>query len=813
MKNEHQPPLSFTPMGDVTQVEIGDTSILFTCSNALIRISIRDKHIIRIQATFSTEFTDRTSFIVLPPAEERQDRFRVKETKSGWILNAPTMQIQVNRTPCHLTFRDLEGNIIAQHRKPVGIFSAPNTVRLMNILHEKEHFYGFGHKPGPLDKRGSKMGMWVQYPDQLWELYLEADALSTCVPFFIAIRNGISYGLYLDTPARSEFDMGAGASKNYSITADDTELDYYFIYGPDPKQVLFSYSQLTGRMPLPPRWILGYHQCRWSYIPEDRVREVASELRIRKIPCDAIWLDIEYQDGWRVFTWNKEAFPKPQALIGNLARDGFKTVVVLDPGVKKDENYFVYQEGIKKNFFLSKPDETLFVGTVWAGASVFPDFLNPSVRKWWGDLHKPLIDIGVAAFWTDVNEPQFFQGHEFEEFAKTIFSDGKQTYPHSFVHNLYGQSMAQASYEALLRLRPESRPWVLSRAGWAGIQRYAAVWTHDNSSRWDHLQGTVPQLLNLGMAGIPIVGADIGGFLGSPSPELFTRWLQMGVFSPFCRNHTISGSSDQEPWAFGPEVEAISRRYISFRYMLLPYLYDITREASLTGIPIMRALILEFPHDEQCHTIEDEFLLGPSLLVAPALQQGSTSREVYLPEGAWFNPHTQETYTGPTTITVPAPLAECPLFVRRGSILPLQPVVQHSEVPVDELQLDIYPCVDSNNSVEYCHYEDDNISFDYKKGKFATTQYWCHTETTALTFIIQKPEGSYTVDSRKYVLIFRCLSHPPKQVILNGTRLTAFSDEESFTQAPKGWFWRLADKTVRVVLTDTRRRIELNLQL
>ncbi len=809
MTSNEEPQTPFVPIGDVIQADVNTTTITFHCTNAILRLSLYDKHVLRIQATAQPSFKGSPSFIVLPPPNEKVGHLEVQETKSGWQIQSPTTHVQVQRSPCHLSFLARQGTTIVEDSQPTGVLFSPKQIRLSKVLSEGGHFYGFGHKTGPLDKRGTRMEMWNHY--QMYDF--ASDPLSTCVPFFIAIQNGAAYGIYLDTPVKSVFDMGATDSQNYVITVDDTELDYYFIVGPDPKQVLYSYSRLTGQMPLPPRWILGYHQCRWSYTPASRVREIASELRNRKFPCDGIWIDIDYMDEYRVFTWNPKTFPDPQALIDDLKNDGFKVITIIDPGVKVDDQYTIYQEGIKHDYFLRKQAGELFIGTTWPTQSVFPNFLHPAVRKWWANLHTPLLRLGVSAIWNDLNEPQVFLTPEYEEMAKTIHSDGQHTYTNAEAHNLYGLAMSKATYAGMIEFRPNTRPWILSRAGWAGIQRYAAVWTHDNQSTWEHLEQTVPQLLNLGMAGIPLIGSDIGGFYQEPTPELFTRWNQLGVFSPFCRNHTATGTPNQEPWEFGPEVEEISRRFISFRYMLLPYLYDLTREASLTGVPIMRPLILEFPTDEHCHSIEDEFLVGPSVLVAPILQQGFSSRQVYLPEGDWFDPHSHETHRGPTTITMPAPLSMCPTLIRRGSILPLQPVVQHSDEPVDQLQLDIYPCVDCEDGVEFRHYEDDYESLDYQKGEYATTQFWCHTELKGITFIIQQPEGNYQSPDRKFVLIFRCLVQPPNQITLDGELLDSFSDEALFKNSDLGWFWQARDQTVRVVFSDTRKRREVHLQL
>ncbi len=803
MSENQQDTPTFTEVGDVLEVEVEGKSVNFRCDNALLRLSVRDEGVIRVRMTTGEAFTKDSSFLVLPLQRRSSPSIEFFEEEAGWCLKTSAVQVHINRSPCRLTFYDSQGQRLNEDVLPVGMSGNSFQVQCSKVLPSNEHFYGFGHKGGRLDKRGSKMIMWNQY----FPYQPDTDPLSVNVPFFVAIRQGKAHGLFFDTTVRCFFDMGATSPETYTITIDEPELDYYFICGPSPKQVLYSYSQLTGKMPLPPRWTLGYHQCRYSYPNEQRIREVTSELRKRRIPCDSIWFDIHYLDGYRVFTWDKEAFPNPSNLIEDFAADGFRSVVIIDPGVKQEEDYPIYRDGLAYDYFLRKGDGNLFVGTVWPGAVVLPDFLQPKVRRWWGNLHTTLIEQGVAAIWNDMNEPQLFLYQEYDELVKVVHSDGRQTYPHAYIHNLYANLMNQSTFEALLRLRPNKRPWVLTRAGWAGVQRYAAVWTSDNSSKWDHLQVTIPMLLNLGMAGIPFVGADVGGFFNDCTPELFTRWIQMAVFTPFCRNHTYKDTVDQEPWAFTEKVETISRRYIEWRYQLLPYFYDLFYDASKTGTPIIRPLILEFPSDEHCHTVNDEFLLGSSLLVAPVLTEGKESREVYLPPGHWIDYHTKQRYTGPVIITVSAPLDQCPIFVRRGSIIPLQPVVQHSGEAVDLLHLDVYPS--PNGSIEYLHYEDDGETLAYQHGEMATTQYWCHTEAEEIRLDILPSEGSYTSDQRHYMVTIPTFEKCPTRVLLNAGQLRYMKSVTEFEKAEAGWCWRENNHTVIIKFPDTRTRMEL----
>lgn len=795
-------------IGNVAKAAQTDGSVTFHCTNGLVRLSVVNERVIRVEAVCGDALPAKTSLVVLQAANSKKEAMEVVENATGWLLMTRALRVRVDRSPCRLTFQDVQDRTLNEDASAAAERGEAHEMRCVKRLPKNEHFYGFGHKGGPLDKRGTRMVMWNQY-----QAYApDSDPLSINVPFFVAIRAGVAYGIYLDSPAKSVFNMGAENPKRYTITCADSHLDYYFIYGPDPKQVLYSYSQLTGTMPLPPRWTLGYHQSRYSYPTEQRVREIARQLRSRKIPCDAIWFDIHYMDGYRVFTWNQEAFPNPQKLITDLGTAGFHSVVIIDPGVKQEKTYSVYKSGISKGYFLRKADSSLFVGTVWPGPAVFPDFLNPKVRRWWGDLHASLLEQGIAAIWNDLNEPQVFLYAEYDELAKVVHAEGVETIPDASVHNLYANLENQATFEALLRRRPNQRPWILSRAGWAGVQRYAAVWTADSTSTWEHLRVTVPMLLNLGMSGIPFVGADVGGFFKDCTPELFTRWLEMAVFTPFCRDHTCDGTVDQEPWAFGPEVEAISRRFINWRYQLLPYLYDLTYEASVTGTPVVRPLILEFPNDEHCCAVEDEFLLGASLLIAPTLSQGAREREVYLPAGEWIDQHTLESHAGPVTIRVSAPLGDCPTFARIGSIIPLHPIVQHTGEPAKQLHLDIFPPTVTGDAAEYRHYEDDGETLAYKRGEVAFTQYWCHTESDGITLSILPREGPYDPGQRSYRLSMHQVMRQPTSVLLDERGLTRLDDIRRFESVAAGWHWQAENHTLHIQFPDNGNRMELSIQ-
>lgn len=603
-------------------------------------------------------------------------------------------------------------------------------------------YYGFGQKQGFLDKRGQRMSLWAT--DEPLHI-LDHDELYQAIPFFLTMgADGHSTGVFVDCPARVTYDVAKAKTDVCSIELAVPTLDAYVFTGPDAKDVIRRYTDLTGRMELPPLWALGYQQCRYSYYPESRVREIAREMREREIPCDAIYLDIHYMDGYRVFTWDKDRFPNPKQMVADLAEDGFKTITIVDPGVKVDGRYEVFQDGIRNDHFVCHPDGELFIGTVWPGRTAFPDFMREETRRWWGDLHRGLInDVGIAAIWNDMNEPSCFARNTFPD--EILQGEEGEQVRHADVHNVYGQTMAVATHDALKRLQPDKRPFLLTRSGYAGIQKYAAVWMGDNHSWWEHLHMAMPMCLGMGMSGVPFVGTDIGGFQRDSNGELFARWIQMGALMPFSRNHSALDTIDQEPWSFGPEVEDIAREFLRLRYRMLPFLYNEFYNSTKTGLPIMRPLVLEYPTDSHTFNLGDQFLLGTDVLVCPVYQPGVTKRMVYLPAGDWFDFWSGKRLEGGQHIVADAPLERMPLYVRGGAIVPMEHPVNHTgERDGKELILHAYASEDGQLEL----YEDAGEGFGYVRGEFAVTTVAVKREGNALTFAVSDPEVSGEPDSR-----------------------------------------------------------------
>jgi len=626
--------------------------------------------------------------------------------------------VEVFKDPVRIAIRRADGSLVAACAPDGGFRWDAEKTEWRMAAPPGWCYYGFGQKPGFLEKRGRRMEQWAT--DEVLHI-MAHDQLYQAIPFFVTLEpaGGRSTGVFVDCTARVVHDVAKAEPDVCSVTAYSSPLDAYVFAGPGPKDVVARYTELTGRMELPPLWALGYHQSRYSYESAERVREIAREMRARDIPCDVIHLDIDYMDGYRVFTWNRERFPDPKGLAEELAGQGIRLVPIVDPGVKLDGQYEVFRDGVAKGCFICRPDGELFVGTVWPGPTVFPDFTRAHVRKWWGDWHRALVqDVGVAGIWNDMNEPSLFARNTLPDDA-VQGEDGRRV-PHAKVHNAYGMTMDMATHAALRRLAPDRRPFVLSRSGYAGVQRYAAVWMGDNHSWWEHLLWAMPMCLGMGLCGVPFVGTDIGGFSGDANGELLARWTQMGALMPFCRNHSCVGTAAQEPWAFGPEVEAICREYLKLRYQLLPFLYNEFYKSSRTGLPIMRPLFLEYPSDPATHHVSDQFLVGEDVLVCPVYQPGATHRMVYLPHGAWVDFWTGRRHAGPVHIVAEAPLERMPIFVRDGAIVPMEPPVRHTgERDGRELILRAY----AGASGRLALYEDAGEGYGYTRGESAITEF------------------------------------------------------------------------------------------
>ncbi|MBD2727066.1 glycoside hydrolase family 31 protein [Nostoc sp. FACHB-892] len=763
----------WTSIGNVKAVTWDNNIINLDCDNSRLTISVLAPNLVRVRFALTGQFMPRRSWAVtVDDAEWVTTPFTVQETEATVEIETAQIRVCVQREKCRIACFDKNNRPFAQDAE-MGIGWRMGATAGWKEIVADEHFYGFGERTGFLDKLSEVKTNWTT--DAL-DYDALTDEMYQAIPFFMALRPELGYGIFFNTTFWSQFDIGAEQPGIWKMETRGGELDYYIIYGPEPAQILETYTQLTGRMPLPPKWALGYHQCRWSYDSETVVRELAQEFRQRRIPCDVIHLDIDYMQGYRVFTWSKQRFPNSAKLISDLAKDGFKTVTIIDPGVKYEPegNYHVFDQGIEKDYFVRKADGTLFHGYVWPEKAVFPDFLRPDVSNWWADLHKSLTDIGVAGIWNDMNEPAINdrpfgddgekiwfpldapQGGENSKFkiqndarglANAALTKLEIDVTHTEVHNLYGLMMAKACYEGLERHRGSERSFVLTRSGYAGVQRWSSVWMGDNQSLWEHLEMSLPMLCNMGLSGVGFVGCDIGGFAGNATGELFARWMQVGMLYPLMRGHSAMSTARHEPWVFGDRVENICREYINLRYQLLPYIYNLFWEAVTTGAPILRPLLYHFPNDPKTYSLYDQVLLGASLMAAPIYRPGVEHRAVYLPAGTWYDWWSGESYEGPIHILAHAPLERMPLYVRSGAIVPMQPVRQYvDQAPLDEMKLRIWP---GNN--EYQLFEDDGHTNDQDK-HFSLTNIIVFTEANQTVVEIGARVGEWTPPPREVIV-------------------------------------------------------------
>lgn len=743
----------WTAIASLENIQRDEKGVWCECGESRLAVSVLAPNLIRVRLAPTGEFMARRSWAVaLDDGEWDTVQFEFKETAETVEIETEKMRVSIQRHPCRIQCFDKENRPFSQDID-LNMGWRMGAVAAWKRIEADEHFYGFGERTGLLDKLAEVKTNWAI--DSL-DFNSLTDEMYQAIPFFIALRPHLSYGIFFNTTFWSQFDIGVEKPGVLRMETRGGELDYYIIYGPEPAQILSTYTQLTGRMPLPPKWALGYHQCRWSYESEQVVRELAQEFRKRQIPCDVIHLDIDYMRGYRVFTWSPKRFPNSAKLIADLKQNGFKTVTIIDPGVKyePEADYHVFDEGIKNDYFVRKADGQLFHGYVWPDKAVFPDFLRSDVQKWWGDLHKSLTDIGIAGIWNDMNEPAL-DDRPFGDPGNKIWfpldapqGDASDRATHLETHNLYGLSMAKSSYEGLLRHRSTERSFVLTRSGFAGVQRWSSVWMGDNQSLWDYLETSLPMLCNMSLSGVAFVGCDIGGFAGNATAELFARWMQVGMLYPLMRGHSAMSTARHEPWVFGERVEKICREYINLRYQLLPYIYTLFWQAATTGAPILRPLLYDFPNDPKTYTLYDQVLLGPSLMAAPIYRPGIEHRAVYLPEGVWYDWWSGDRYEGPTHILAHAPLERMPLYVRSGAIIPMAPVMQYTdEKSIDRLTLRLWP-----GSGEWTLYEDDGHSFEYKTGAWATTTYRIDRTGENVIVEIAPRQGQFSPPSREVIV-------------------------------------------------------------
>jgi len=752
-------------IGPVISLVKSDKTITLNCQdNSQVQLTILAPDLVRVRASFTKPIPARDHSWAIAKVDWPTPRWNLSEGSDVITIATDELEVVIRRSPLLIEFRDARTHrVLNSDERPMSYDTngqlnsmmfdpkAGMFVAASKRLGFDEHFYGLGEKASRLDKRRSSFVNWNSDTPGYNE---GRDPIYQTIPFYIGLQRGVAYGIFFDNSYRSYFNFGQSSQQRAWFGAEGGEMNYYFFYGPAIKKILGRYADLTGHMPLPPLWALGNQQSRWSYYPDTMVEEVVNEYRRRDLPLDVVHLDIDYMHGYRVFTFDKERFPDPKGLSDKLGRQGVKLVTIVDPGVKqpqdKNERYHAYDQGLEKNFFQHRRNGDLFVPRVWPGESVFVDYTMPEARRWWGDLHRAYTDNGIAGIWNDMNEPSDFVGQTGKNQLDVVSYDEGEKTTHAKNRNTFGLLMARATYEGLERLRPDRRPYVITRAAYAGIQRYSTMWTGDTNSTWEALALNIPMFTSLGLSGEPFVGSDVGGFIGRGNGELLVRSYQVSFLAPFCRNHKVIDGYDQEPWRFGKYYEDIIRKYLKLRYSMLPFLYTTLEEAHRTGVPLFRPLMLNYQDDESTYNLDDQFMIGDDLLVAPILKPDVTRRLVYLPAGSWYDYWTNRKYAGGTMISVEAPLDTVPMFVRAGAIIPTGPPLNYvGEKPVDTITLNVYP--DDTGAASTTLYEDDGLTPAYKNGNFRRTTIIVRGGE-ALTGPV---EGTYNPGPRKFNVVVK----------------------------------------------------------
>lgn len=695
-----------TPLSAVTHFSQEGQSLYLTTAEARVQVVLYSAAVVRIRVIALTRALEDQSYAVIATPEATD--FEINENPKGWLLQTDKMQLQIQRSPLRFDLKDGQGESLVEDDPAFGISFLGNSITSYKSLRTNEKFIGLGEKTAYLNRRGHAYEHWNTDAFGYGE---ESDPLYLSTPFYLGVLEQRAYGVFLDNGYRSVFNFGASNHRFSSFSVADGEMDYYLFASGSVAEIIQDYSWLTGKMPLPPKWSLGFQQCRYSYTSDQQVLQIARNFREKAIPCDVIYLDIHYMDAYKVFSWHKTNFSSPNLLVNQLREMGFRLVLIIDPGVKDEVGYAVRTELVEQKLYVTYPDGTPYTGDVWPGTCLFPDFTNPSTRAWWGKQFEANIALGIIGYWNDMNEPVSW-GKRMPDLLE--FNWEGQGASHLKAHNHYGMQMARATFEGVKNRTNGQRPFVLTRSGFSGIQRYAAVWTGDNVASDAHMLLGVRLMSSMGLTGIPFSGMDVGGFVGEADAPLFSRWMQIGAFSPLFRAHSMINSRDAEPWSFGEAALEIATNFIKLRYRMMPYVYSVMADASKTGLPLVRSLAIDYSYDPQVYEKQwsNQYMFGPQLLVA-AVDARQHIQKVYLPQGEWQLLYNGERYTGAQLIRMDTPIEILPVFVKSGSILPLlAEAPQHqAEELADVLCLHVFM---GGTTSSFRLYHDDGISYRFE---------------------------------------------------------------------------------------------------
>jgi alpha-glucosidase len=774
-------------LGSVTSLEQSERGLLLGVGEEKFRVDVIRADLLRLKISRSGKFDETPTFAAAFSMPEPVE-FQVNADAEVITLETSALKLVIWRAAFGMAAYRTDGSAVFEDAAGLdgrshGYVHLNDSFVLTRRIARHDAIYGLGEKTGRFNPRGRNFILWntdVLHPGALAQNRLpEAEALPgtsthfdpyyTSIPFFYhsrtSARAAAMSGSFIDNGYKANFEFDA--SDSYRIEFHGGQYTEYVFAGPLMKDILEAYTFITGRISLPPLWALGHHQCRWYDYSEADVLRIGRQYRERRIPCDVLWLDIEYMDGYRVFTWNKDKFPDLPRMLAQLSDNQLRVITIVDPGVKFEPGYPVFDQGRAQNLFCKTDAGNLYVGQVWPGRTAFPDFSKPEARAWWGELNARHVASGIAGIWNDMNEPATGQVAPFQ----MRFDRDGENHPHERFHNQYGLLMAMATHEGLLAAQPALRTFILSRAGFSGIQRYAAQWLGDNCAEWSHLAMSVPMTAGMGVSGQAFIGGDIPGFMQSPSAELAARWTQYGALTPFCRYHSERSEPDKYPWSFGPGAEKLARSAIELRYRLLPYIYSAFVTASETGAPVQRPFVFDFQNDRQAWETDDAYLFGEALLVAPVTAAGCTARHVYLPPGTWVDFYSGERHVGGQVVTASAPADRIPLFERGGYVIPMYEQAPLSTMGHYPELLELRVIVpDEDGDTESMLQEDDGSSQAFASGAFLRTIFTVSRRGPRVS-VTSRTSGNGFPEFRRHRLRVRLRGFSGNHIELDGSTI------------------------------------------
>jgi len=772
-----------TTPGKVTGVAISTQSVDITTENAFATITVYSPDIIRVRMDNKKLKPDFSYAVIGTPVKTA---VTINQSDDAIFITTDSLKTIVHKNPFSIIFLTNAGDTINEDEAGLTTSWVGSEVTTYKHMREGERFIGLGEKTGPFDRTGSGFTNWNS---DTYGYTPSQDPIYSSIPFYIGIHHNINYGIFLDNTFQTDFNFGASNNRFSSFGARNGEMNYYFIYHTHLADIITSYTSLTGRMKLPPMWSLGYQQNRFSYYPDKEVLRIAETFREKNIPVDGITLDILYMDSFKLFTWDKQRFPDPVGMTAKLKSLGIHTTVVVDPGIKIQPGAPAFERGLKDSVYLTYTDGKYYAAQVWPGWCYFTDFTNPKGRNYWSKEMKFFANNGVSGIWNDMNEFATW-GQKVPSNVLFDFDGRKATTAEA--HNVYALEMSKAGYDGA-RMASNERPFILTRAGFSGLQRYCAIWTGDNVASDEHMLLGVRLMCGLGVSGIPFTGVDVAGFIGTTTTDLYTRWMQLGSFFPYYRNHKELNTRSSEPWTYGEETLDNIKPSMNLRYKLMPYLYSSFFESTQDGLPVMRSLAIDYTFDPLIYEdpFQNQFEFGKSVMVVPVLSV-QTFTKLYLPKGMWYEMYTDSLQTGGNVQNVEIPDQELPTFVKESSIIPMQSLVQSTEyAPTDTLILNFYKGSVPNTFV---YYEDDGKTFDYEKGLYykRTISY----DPANTTISLDKADGQFISKFKNIAIVLHGFDDV-SELTINGKKTELAETRFSYLAEQS-----IIDKSVKTVDVD-----------